>query len=836
MPMSMLRLKPGINAELTPSQVEAGYAVSNLIRFRNGLAEKLGGWAKYFQFAVGGIPKALHAWVDLNETEYLAVGTTTELAAISNGTLTDITPQTYTSNFAPKFTTTASSANITVDDSNIANVTTYDSVEFETPIAVGGIVLSGLYPIDLVLGTTTYRIVAADVAATSRAAATITGITAANPGSVTTSGAHGFSTGDLIYISAVVGMTQVNNRIFSITSTGANTFTIGVDTSAYTAYSSAGAASPSAVPFFTTTSGSASVTVTLQDHGLSAGDTFALPISTTLQSSVVTITNASPGVVTWFTGTHGMTGGERIVFTTTGSLPSGITAGTTYYVLAAGITTTTFRISATSGGTAINTASAGSGIHTGTVGSLTVSGTYTVLSVTDTDHFIIPISAAAQANSVDPMNSGNARIVYHIALGPTGASTGYSIGTYSSGGYSTGAAAPTQQTGTPITATDWTLDNFGEILLACPDGGGIYSWQPGGALTNAQLIAGAPAMNTGMFVATELQIVIAYGSTDQETIGLDQDPLLVQWSDQGDYTSWTASATSQAGSRRLSTGSKIVGGLAAPQMNLLFTDVGVWGMSYINFPLVFGFNPLGIGCGLIAKHAVVRQGSNVFWMSNRNFYVLAGGALQILNCTVWDVVFQDLNMAHADTCWAWSNTPFAEIWFFFPRESTSATQPDFFVKFNSTEGTWDYGPLDRTCGIDQSILGLPISATSTGIIYEHETSNNADGQAINAYLETGLYQLSEGNEVMFVDWVLPDMRFNDFGSSTEATLQITFTSYYYPGGPSETHGPYTFTNSTQYINTRIRGRLISIRIESNDLDSFWRLGGMRSRIAQDGRL
>ena len=79
----MLKLRPGVNSELTPSQLEAGYAVSNLIRFRDGLAEKLGGWRKFYQFAVGGVPKALHAWQDLNDVRYLGVGTTTKVSSVS---------------------------------------------------------------------------------------------------------------------------------------------------------------------------------------------------------------------------------------------------------------------------------------------------------------------------------------------------------------------------------------------------------------------------------------------------------------------------------------------------------------------------------------------------------------------------------------------------------------------------------------------------------------------------------------------------------------------------------------------------------------------------------
>lgn len=78
--------------------------------------------------------------------------------------------------------------------------------------------------------------------------------------------------------------------------------------------------------------------------------------------SEVTISVGTPGVVTW-TG-HGLTAGQPVVFTTTGTLPTGLTAGTVYYVVAAGLTADTFSVAATAGGTAIDTTAAGSGTHT----------------------------------------------------------------------------------------------------------------------------------------------------------------------------------------------------------------------------------------------------------------------------------------------------------------------------------------------------------------------------------------------------------------------------------------------------------------------------------------
>jgi hypothetical protein len=753
MPFATLKLRPGVNVEQTFSLNEAGISESNGIRFRNGLAEKLGGWLSYYPFAVGGVPKALHAWQDLNDLDYLGVGTTTILGAIADGSLTNITPQTYTSDINPNFATTASSTTVTITDANIANVTTFDSVEFKTPVAVGGIVLSGVYPISLVLGTTQYQITASSAATLTRANATITAITKANPGAVTTSGAHGFSTGDLIYFFGIVGMTQLNGQLCTITSTGANSFTIGIDTSGYATYTSGGSASAGVVPKFTTTSGSSTVTVTLQDHGLAAFDTVAFALSTT-------------------------------------------------------------------------------------IGGVTISGTYSVVAVPSADTFTISVSSQATSSTSGLMNSGQVELDYYIALGPPSASSGYGIGTYGTGGYGTGSST-TAQTGTPIAATDWSLDNWGQTYLSCPENGGVYAWTPNSGFQNAQLVAGAPAHNRGMFVSMQTQMLICYGSTTNASIGIDQDPLLVSWSAQGDYTDFTVSVTTQAGSRRLPQGSKIIGGMSVPGQEFLWTDLDLWSMNYLGSLQagVWGFQKIGSNCGLIGKHAATRQGSQVMWMGASNFWVTGNGQPQVIPCTVWDTVFQDLNTDYQHKCWAWSNSPFNEVWWFFPRASTGATEPDAFAKYNIREQTWDYGEMDRTCGIDQSIIGLPIAASSAGIIYEHEVSPDADGQPLNASLLTGWYAMSEGEDVMFLDWALPDMIWRTFDSSnSSASIKITFYSTYYPGNTPQTHGPYTVTQSTQYINPRIRGRLIQIKVESNDIGSFWRLGAVRMRLAKDGRL
>lgn len=754
MPSITVKLIPGVNVEKTPVLNEAGISISNLIRFRDGLVEKIGGWVKFYNFVVGGIVRCLHAWQALNSDKFLGVGSTTNLSVIKDGVLTNITPQQYTSNVNPNFSTTASSSTVVIVDSNLtSSTTTYDSVFFATPVSVGGLILSGLYPIASVAGTTTYRITAQANAATTRENLAISNITQANPGVVTYVGADDIANTNLVYIFGVGGMTQVNGGIYAVAglNSGANTFQLGTtNTTGFTAYTSGGTVSPAAVPKFTTASGSPAVTVTFQAHGLVSGDSFTFPISTT-------------------------------------------------------------------------------------VGGVTISGTYPVTSVTDANNFVITVSSAATSSTSAFMNSGQVRIIYYITLGPTSAFSGYSIGTYSSGGYSTGTSLAVL-TGTPITSSDWTLDNWGEDLIAVPDGGAIYYWQPNRGFLNAQLVSTGPLFNTGAFVSMQTQMLICYGSTQVDEVGSHQDPLLVKWSDIGDFTSFVTSTTSQAGSRRLPTGSKIVGGLSASQQELLWTDIDLWAMSYLGSLAagVWGFTKIGDNCGLIAKHAAVRLGPNVYWMGASNFFTGTG---QPIPCTVWDKVFQNLNTSFKQNIQAFGNTPFNEAWWEYPSSASVTGENDSYAKVNTLTGWWDYGPLPRSTGIDSSVLGNPIYADpTTGYLYQHEEGYDADGSPINSFFESGWFTLSDGEIFSFVDWIRPDMKWQTAdGSTTGASLQITIYTADYAGDTPLAHGPYTMTQATRFINTRARGRFAKIRVSSGDLGSFWRIGGIEIRTAPDGR-
>lgn len=756
MPYGSIALVPGVNVERTPTLLRAGISSSSLIRFRDGLVQKFGGWKKFYPFMVSGVPRDLHGWLDLNENAHLSVGTTLQLGVITNGNFIDITPQTLVSNAIPQISTTANSAVVSITDPNVTNVTTLDSVFFNVPVSIGGLLIDGLYPIASITGTNSYTIIASKVATT----------TVTNP-SVTNAGtAAGNPT---LHFSATPAWVVAGMSVYDLTTPSAipaGTILTGVGgTTATMSNNAAGAGVGSgdslvfaSIPVFTTTSGSSEVNVELLNHGVQAGVA------------------------------------ERVSFTESTS---------------------------------------GNGV--------TIFGSYQVLNVTDSNNFSIQASSQATASGTFPQNGGNMQLIYSITLGPTSPGLGYGLGNYGSGAYGFGTGSGSPQTGTKITAVDWTSDNWGEILIACPQGQGLYYYDPTGGFLNASIISSAPPFNNGMFISTTEQILIAFGSSVEQQIGYQRQDMLVQWSDVGNFFQWTPTVSDQAGNYIIPIGSKIYAGMAVANQNLLWTDLDLWSMSYIGFPDVFGFNQIGIGAGTVSSHAVQKLRGSVYWMGQTNFYSYTSGGVAVIPCPVWDVVFQNLNTAFLQNVRAMPNTPFNEAGWLFPSLASTSGECDSFVKMNITDpgAPWDYCigslPMQRSAWIDQTVLGMPISASSGGFIYQQETTNDADGLAMQSTFTTGFFYLVEGEDFVIIDQILPDFKWALFSGGASAQVQMTFNVCNYPGDTPRTYGPYTVTQSTKFISTRFRGRLVSITITSSDLGSFWRIGSIKYRYNKAGR-
>jgi hypothetical protein len=469
------------------------------------------------------------------------------------------------------------------------------------------------------------------------------------------------------------------------------------------------------------------------------------------------------------------------------------------------------------------------------VGGVTVFGNYTVQTILGPNSFTIIANASATSAATATVNGGKARILYSFGIGPTQPPTGFGMGGFGVGPFGGSGQAVNPATGTPIAASDWVLDNFGQVLLSCPINGTlfqpIYQWDPTSGAPQASVIPNAPTVNDGFFVAMPQRQVVAWGSTDT---GI-QDPLLVRWCDVSNYNVWAGAVTNQAGKFRLPRGSKIVGGLQGPQQGLLWTDLAIWTMQYIGPPYIYSFNEVATGCGLISRKAAAAANGVVYWMGPTQFYSLTSEGVQPLACPVWDVAFQDIDEANLDKIRVAVNSRFNEIAWYIPTLN-SGGEVGTFLKYNYALGWWDYGLLARSAWIDQSVLGAPIGADPNRLlIYQHEVSNDADGVAMISFFQTGFFTLNEGDMKTFVDEVWPDARYGQYGQPQNATLQVTFWLADFPEQPTAVHGPFNVSQLSTWFNLRARARLFAFQLLSNDIGSFWRLGRFRYRGQPAGR-
>jgi hypothetical protein len=378
--------------------------------------------------------------------------------------------------------------------------------------------------------------------------------------------------------------------------------------------------------------------------------------------------------------------------------------------------------------------------------------------------------------------------------------TGYGTNVYGSFAY--GVARP--DTGQPVPATTWSLDNWGEYLVACSDADGkLYEWQLGFSTpTLAAAIANAPTGNNALLVTQE-RILFA--------LGAGGNPRKVQWCDQENNTLWTPSTDNLAGDYELATPGSLLAGKRVKGVNLLFTDVDVHTAQYVGAPFVYGFEKAASGCGLISAQSVAAIDTAAIWMSKAGFWIY-DGYVKPLPSDVSDFIFQDINLSQASKIYCVHNSKFGEIWWFYP--SGGSNENDSYVTFNYRENHWNIGALARTAGTDSGVFAYPLMVSSDGYIYEHEVGFNYDSASV--FAESGPVQLGNGDNVMSVLGVIPD----------EANLGdavVSFTSRLYPTGTQSSFGPYPAANPT---SVRFSGRQVNMKVTGDTL-ADWRVGVMR---------
>jgi hypothetical protein len=386
--------------------------------------------------------------------------------------------------------------------------------------------------------------------------------------------------------------------------------------------------------------------------------------------------------------------------------------------------------------------------------------------------------------------------------------TGYGYSTYGSLAY--GTARP--DTGTITPATTWSMDTWGEYLVACSSSDGkLYEWQLGFTTpTLAAAITNAPTGNKALLVTQE-RILFA--------LGAGGNPRKVQWCDQENNTQWTPAGDNLAGDYELATPGSLIAGKRVKGVNLLFTDVDVHTAQYVGAPFVYGFEKAGSGCGLISAQAVAAIDTAAIWMSKAGFWIY-DGYVKPLPSDVSDYVFDNLNFNQASKVYAVHNSKFGEIWWYYP--SNGSTENDSYVTFNYRENHWNIGLLARTAGADSGVFANPLMVSTDGFIYEHEVGFAYDSASL--YAESGPVQLGNGDNIMSVRQVIPD-------EQTLGEAVVSFKTRNYPTGTQSTFGPYTAANPT---SVRFSGRQVNVKVTGNTL-ADWRIGVMRLEAIPAGK-
>ena len=386
--------------------------------------------------------------------------------------------------------------------------------------------------------------------------------------------------------------------------------------------------------------------------------------------------------------------------------------------------------------------------------------------------------------------------------------TGYGYSTYGTLAYGT----PRPDTGTVTQATTWSMDTWGEYLIACSNADGkIYEWQLGFTTpTLAAAIANAPVNNKAVLVTAE-RIMFA--------LGAGGNPRKVQWCDQENNTLWTPAGDNLAGDYELATPGTLLAGKRVKGVNLLFTDVDVHAASYVGAPFVYGFEKAGSGCGLISAQSVAAIDTAAIWMSRAGFWIY-DGYVKPLPSDVSDYVFGNMNYNQASKVYAVHNSKFGEIWWYYP--SSGSNENDSYVTFNYRENHWNIGTLARTAGTDSGVFVNPLMVSTDGFIYEHEVGFAYDSASL--YAESGPVQLGNGDNIMSVRQVVPD-------EQTLGEAVVSFKTRKYPTGTQSTFGPYTAANPT---SVRFSGRQVNMRVTGNTL-ADWRVGVMRLEAVASGK-
>ena len=841
MPLQKLQFRPGVNREGTTLANEGGWYDCDKVRFRSGYPEKIGGWTRLSNTTFSGVCRSLWNWVTLKFFNLMGVGTERKFYIEYGGVYYDITPIRQFATLTNPFTT-----NVTPGTENIVVVTDADHgaisgdyVTFSGASLVGGLDLNSEYEITYV-DTNTYTIDAGTNAiSAATGGGTVTAAYQLNGGTVSGAAQVGWGAGLWGGVVTGTALTQINMA----SGTLGTTLTTAVPSASSTAD----------IDVVSTTGFAASGTIVIGSE--------IITYSGTTATSFTGITRGSGAQIYYPIGQHVAANNVTItVDDTTGFSPAGTMLIGTELISYSGLSLTTF-----------------TGCTRGAQGTIAAAHPNNSVVQEATAYYGWGLSASTTTNTQlrlwSQSNFGQDLLFNPRGGGlyywSPGASTAPDVGTRGIliGSFS-GTADVNATTTLSVTAITSGSINVGMTVSGTniPLGTTITAFGTGtggtgtytmsatatGTTTGLALTGSSdvPSVISEILVSDSSRIVIAFGCNDYGESQLD--PMLIRWTAQESYTDWTPVATNQAGSYRLSHGSAIVGALQTRQEIVVWTDAAIYSMQYLGPPLVWGFTLLADNISIVSQNAMATAAGVVYWMGVDKFYVYSG-RVETLPCAVRTYIYNDINRDEFSQCFAGTNEGYSEIWWFYCSANSSVI--DRYVIFNYLDRVWYYGSLSRSAWLDSPLREYPMAAGLDNRLYFHELGVD-DGSTnppspITSYVQSSDFDIEDGHNYGFVWRMLPDITFD--GSTTPSPLfpQVTMTMRprQNPGAPYNTapsptvqstqsyaaQRTYNVQEFTQIIYTRVRGRQLAIKIESNTLGTQWQLGVPRLDVRPDGR-
>jgi hypothetical protein len=496
--------------------------------------------------------------------------------------------------------------------------------------------------------------------------------------------------------------------------------------------------------------------------------------------------------------------------------------------------------------------------------------TFEVKSVPTSSTFTLTMPTSETGTGVT--TGGTLSFQAYETIGPVAQTPAYGWGTATWGFETWGTERSTSSV--TLAPGSWSLDNYGQVLVATIKNGKTFTWDPSAAgrlSIRATVVANAPTASICSVVSDRDRHLFLFGT--ETTIGdpTTQDPMLIRFSNQEDINTWNPTVTNTAGTFRLDTGNEIIGALQGKDYILVLTDQAAYTIQFVGPPFTFSIRQVGTNCGCIGQHAMVYAQGAVFWMGYGGGFFAFDGTVKQIPSLVEDFVFTSIgdnlgiNYDSSQIVYAYHNSLYNEVGWNYAK--SGSTQVDRNVVYNFVENTWSVGTLARTTYNDAVTFDLPYAtqynrtgtptfptingvtntygsskywAQETGV---NEVDASGNATAIAAYIKSGDYDISEqglggdGQLIMRVKRFIPDFK------SLEGNVKITLFFRDYPANnestPSTTPplitGPFTITSSTDKVDTRVRGRQVSLKIENDALNETWRYGTLRLDIEAGGR-